>query len=373
MNIYYVAAFADPMNRSWFSLGRQRKTDLVITLLSGLGYHLTSLNIAPSDALYSSSSVVGLCLNSFLPLRLLQLLLFSTRFFLKSTDRHSTGIIWLYNTRVAESLVAIVAVLLRPHFKLVLQLEDLPSARAANHGLRGLADSFSTRLLSKRANYVFAVSKNVASSFSRLTHYPIAKVALLPPSIDPVFTQKAEQRADPFSKRHIVILYAGSYEPEKGVTDLIQAFLQLDKSLFRLLLAGSAPVELVKEYADSPEIRFTGVVDCVKLFHFYTTADVVVNPHRPILTPGNVFPFKLVETVASGALPLTTPVPGSEFFDLPPDCFFSGVDELAYKLSNARLIWQRNRQQLQRCSAACLACYSSQAIQSNVRKVLIPD
>ncbi len=362
--IFYVAAFAESSNQDWFSLGRQRKTEQVISILSSLNSSIIRVNIAPTFTKSRCPSLVNFCTSSFIPLRYLQLLISSFLYFSQVAGFNGSSLIWLYNTRSAESLVAIVALLLRPSLRLILQLEDLPSARQLNHGISGRIDHFFTWLLSKKASHIFAVSHNVAQSFCNRYNYSLDLIKILPPLIDPSFNSQVYNRVPPFSNNTITIFYAGSYSPEKGVEDLIEAFLRLDSKEYELRLCGNSPAKLIHKYSQFDKIIFLGIVEQDRLFRSYASADIVVNPHLPILNSNYIFPFKLVEIIASGALPLTTAVPGSEVFGLPSECFFAGVDDLVDKLNNSRAIWQSNQSVLLEISAFCRCQYSLERAQN---------
>jgi glycosyltransferase involved in cell wall biosynthesis len=253
----------------------------------------------------------------------------------------------------------------------VLQLEDLPSARLANHGFAGFIDHIFTYLLGRRAKHIFAVSENVAAAFTRLSPVSQRKIHILPPALDPLFISKAERRIEPFSSSSFSILYAGSYQAEKGVDDLIEAFLRLPRGIYTLYLVGSAPIEISSKFKYCNEIVFTGVVSIDELFDYYVSADVVVNPHRSILNPDHVFPFKLIETFACGALPLTTPVPGVENLGLPEVCIFSGVDELTRLLSSAQSIWIDNRSLIRNLAFRARVNFSFPTIACLIKKNLV--
>jgi glycosyltransferase involved in cell wall biosynthesis len=375
MKIFYVAAFSQTSDHGWFSLGRMRKVSQVIFTLKDLAHQVHILNIAPFDVATleagdSPVSLTRMCSTSFVPIRYLQLFANTAFFVLGLRSWDSNSILWLYNTRSAESIVAFVALILRPQLRLVLQLEDLASAREANHGLRGAMDQFTTSCLSRRANKVFAVSEGVARSFSTATQLPYEAIEILPPALDPLFSVLATERREPFSTQQFTILYAGAFSIEKGVYDLIEVFQSLGEINAQLILAGSAPDGLSESFINHLRIHFTGVISNKELFNLYTSSDVVVNPHRKILNPNYVFPFKLVETVTSGALPLTTPVPGSETFGLPDDCFIENIQDLRVKLSNAPQLWLQHREALQTVATRCRERYSSETIKANIRSAL---
>jgi glycosyltransferase involved in cell wall biosynthesis len=370
MKILYVAAFAKPRDQLWFSLGRQRKIGLVLAMLADLGHTVLRLNIAPQKNVSPISETLALCSVQFPPLRFIQICITSIFLFLASARLKSSDIIWLYNSRFAESLVALVCLLLRTHCKLIIQLEDLPSARKQNHGISGYLDWLTTEFLCKRAHHIFAVSPNVAAALVRRNNLPSKSISLLPPVLDLCFEASFRNRPQPFSNRKLRILYAGSFQSEKGVLDLIHAFIDLDPQMFDLYLVGSCPQETISNYSAFANIVFTGIVDEQQLFNYYTSADIVVNPHRPILNSDYVFPFKLIETVASGALPLTTPVPGCEALNLPDVCFFTTVDDLSSKLKNSREIWNQYSGQLLESASTCLTTYSYGNIKSRIQSVI---
>lgn len=375
MKVFYVAAFADKTDEAWFCLGRMRKVQQVASALLALGHKPEFLNIAPLNVKSfttcgASFPIKRLCSVPFLPFRFLQLFYNSACFFSSTCSRHSNAVIWLYNTRLAESIVAFVALLIRPQLRLVLQLEDLPSARAANHGLRGRFDRLSTLWMSRRADHVFVVSDQVACAFSTLANVPYETITVLPPTLDLGFLQLVQVRNQPFSASSFKILYAGSFGPEKGVEDLIEAFLATRSANCKLILVGSAPYDLVQAHRFNTSIHFLGIVSNQELFQLYTSADVVVNPHRPILNPDHVFPFKLIETVASGALPLTTPVPGSEDLGLPAQCFFEDVEGLTMKLDNAPFLWQGNCTTIEFAAQASRIKYSFDAAKESIARGL---
>lgn len=369
--VFFITAYSTFNQQRWYSLGRQRKVEQVWAMLSALGFQVTGLNIAPHHLDSTNPSVVSLCHTTYVPLRFFQLAFASARFFLFSTESDPSSIIWLYNTRAAESIVAIIGSFFRPRLRLVLQLEDLPSARQENHGLRGFVDLFTTRCLARRANHFFAVSPNVAESFCRLIGSKSHSIEVLPPALDPQYINLLHSRPEPFARNNILVLYAGSFGYDKGVTDLIQAFVNLTDPNVRLRLVGSAPKNLIEEYKSNPGVEFAGIVDSERLFEIYRDADIVVNPHRRILNPAHVFPFKLIEIVASGALPLSTSVPGAEIFDLPPECFFDTVHDLTQKLVNAREIWRTHKIHLKSVSAACRYRFSREFIQHQLSQSLL--
>jgi glycosyltransferase involved in cell wall biosynthesis len=357
-NILIIAAYCNPWNSKWFSPGRHRKLVQVEALLISLGFIIKRFSIAPEKSNCESSYWVSLCNFNWPPLRLGQLL--CNAYFASGKDQRGDSYqwLWLYNTRLAEAIVALAFLLKNPRLKLFLQLEDLPAARHANSGFRGWLDNISTLLLTRHAACVSAVSQPVAEAFSKLTSYSLDRIILLPPLLDEGYQLKIASRHTPFSNSHYTALYAGGYGPDKGVDDLLVAFRQLSQNNIRLMLLGPVPSSLRDQLRNQAAIEIIGMVSDERLFSAYAEADIVINPHRPILNSSFIFPFKLIEIMASGALPITTAMPGLESFDLPSECIFEGSHQLALKLNDASGIWARHRIQIELVAKEVRKCYS---------------
>lgn len=345
-DIYLVAAYCNPQNRIWFSPGRHRKLGQVEVLLDSLCITYKRLSIAPESDKQSKPQWHALCSSSWIPLRFVQLLVSTFILCRQNTSVEHPKWLWLYNTRFAEAVVAGVLLLFRPHLKLMLQLEDLPDARSDNAGFSGWLDVISSRLLSRRAQSVVAVSGTVAEAFHRLTDFQLDRINSLPPLLDDDYQHIISNRNDPFQNQLITVMYAGGYGSDKGVEDLLSVFKMLDPASFRLLLLGPIPESLRFRLSEAVNIILVGMVSCADLFAAYAQADVIVNPHRPIKNSSYIFPFKLVEILASGALPLTTNMPGLDMYSLPSDCLFYTQEELFSRLRDSPLIWRRNQLQL---------------------------
>ena len=347
-DILIIAPYCGSSSDKWFSPGRQRKLFQVESLFVSLGYSFQRFSISPDQPKTGQFDWESLCSSSWPPVRFVQL--FFNAFWAGGTQVLSDEPqwIWIYNTRLAEAMVALALLIRKPKVKIFLQLEDLPAARLANAGVRGRLDSFSSKMLSRRADCVSAVSLPVALAFSQLTSFSADRIVLLPPLLDDNYRLKVACRQPPFGDSCTTIVYAGGYGAEKGIDDLLAAFSHLPVPGFRLLLLGPIPYSLRVQLSGQSGIEILGMVPIERLFLAYAEADILVNPHRPILNSSYVFPFKLIEIMASGALPLSTAMPGLESFGLPSDCIFFGCRQLSEKLVNASRIWRLNRQRLER-------------------------
>jgi hypothetical protein len=169
----------------------------------------------------------------------------------------------------------------------------------------------------------------------------------------------------PFTSETINILYAGGYSEDKGVDDLINAFLTLDTSFFKLNLVGPVSQRYIALSTQYPSIFVKGVLTADELYSAYADADIVVSPHRRIRRSDHVFPHKIIEYIASGALPLVTPMPGTEAFQLPAFCYFTSTDQLAYKLRMAPIVWPSIANEVHHQVSCIRSQYSFESIHSS--------
>jgi len=370
ISFFYIAAFASPDDTRWFSPGRYRKTRQVLAMLSQADYDLIRINTAPTSDdidittfnLYHSSQPI---------IRLIYLVCQSFLYFWTQRSQVKSSFVMVYNTRTFESIVSLIAILLLPRCRLILQLEDLPQARRENNGLPGVLDLLFLKTLSNYNPIVYAASSSIASHYSNITDLPVHDITLLPPSLDQYFLDAVASREAPFSSSRINILYTGSFISEKGVEDLLSAFLNIADPIFSLSLVGPAPCEIVNSFKSHPSIQFHGFLDDKLLTDLICSSDVFVNPHRHTTNEDYIFPFKLIELVASGCLPLTTPFSGGSSLGLPNACLFSNSIQLTHKLKYSRILWDNLHDHVLEVSHHIRQTYSSASIQKDLLNSLI--
>jgi glycosyltransferase involved in cell wall biosynthesis len=368
-----IAPYCFSSNSPWYSPGRSQKILQTETLLASLSFSLFRINTAPDPIPYSPIPHLQLSRVIYPVLRLIISVSSILLFLSKRPFRRTTPILWIYNSRLSEALIAFAILLFIPALPLYLQIEDLPRARIQNRGIRGLLDVACLHFLVRRANHIFVVSPVVGQVLQSITPITSAHLSVLPPLLSPEFLLTVAQRSQPFSQRITTILYAGGYGIEKGVTDLIQAFLRLPPDLFSLQLAGAVPDTLFSTLPSNTRIQILGHLDNSDLYSHYANADVLVSPHRVTQRSSSIFPFKLIEYVASGALPLTTPMPGVEQLCLPNHCLFETVDDLTSKLLNSRTIWMQHKQSILASSANLRYSYSYKNFQHSLASQLGRD
>ena len=354
----YVGPFPSVQSKKWFSPGRHAKTKQVIDTLIDLGYDCKVLNTCPCIDDQKNYLTLNLCTSRNRIIRYLQLVTNSINCFSADKYRNRANLIWLYNTKLPELLVALNALVACPKAKVILQLEDLPKARKENGGIEGFIDYFSTRILAKIAFKVFAVSQAVGNAFASEYGYK-KRFFILPPSLDSNYLEIISKREPPLTNQHSrIILYAGGYSYDKGVDILLNAFKDLNPLKYNLYLVGPAPNLLISQFSIYDNIKFFGVIGKQQLYRLYSEADIVVNPHRPILNSNYIFPFKTIEQLASGCLPFFTRSIYTENFSFPDDCYFDVASELMMKIEDSSSLLAKNKDQLEQLSQNVRDYYS---------------
>lgn len=337
-----VAPHCTDPESGWFSPGRSVKIAQVLCILRLCGYVPVLLNTCPvlnpeasrTDLQLSRRKAAIPRLFAFMGAPLERLI----------TQKPS--LIWVYNSRVPEALVQWRLRRLYRQALLVVELEDLPAARKANASWRGALDWVATRWLVRSATVVTCVSVEAAEALRSHVALSAARVRILPPLLHEGFLSAVEQRHSPFRRRFIRVLYAGGYTEEKGVEDLLWAFRSLPSTTHRLHLVGPVSMDIRTLAKKMAHVYVHGCVNESRLQSIYQQVDVVVNPHRAILNGTHVFPFKTIEQMASGALPLLSTSLGTDQHGLPQACLFRTREDLLMALKNASSIWHTHHDNL---------------------------
>jgi len=372
--IILIAPYCFSHTHPWYSPGRSTKLQQVEDLLTHIGFAFFRLGTAQSSSTSHNPRTYNLCSSLNPLLRILQIPIATFRLIPKFIcfSQHQRLGLWVYNCRLSETLAAIVICSFLPSIPLFLQLEDLPFARPFNSGIRGLIDLICLQVLSARATHIFAVSQQVGISLQRLTPFIAKTFTLLPPTLSDSFLQLLSTRPQPFNCKHISLLYAGGYSREKGVSTLLNAFSRLPPEQYKLTLVGPVPDSIASLKYSYSNLIIVGHVSTETLYAHYCTSDVVVSPHQFGPRSSLIFPFKLLEYIASGSFLLTTPMAGLDSFGLPSACFFSSTDELHLKLLNVRSLWHENSKTLQQASSNVRQSYSRYHMMQKIRNVLLP-
>jgi glycosyltransferase involved in cell wall biosynthesis len=114
-------------------------------------------------------------------------------------------------------------------------------------------------------------------------------------------------------------------------------------------------------------------VDESALFGFISDCDVLVNPHASIEKMGNgVFPFKVIEYVASGRLVISTELPPISMKEVHDAICFVSADarSIADALANAEQTYRRKRTSIERAMEAAAQLLTRDALKRSISAAL---
>jgi glycosyltransferase involved in cell wall biosynthesis len=159
------------------------------------------------------------------------------------------------------------------------------------------------------AAHLFALSKG---DKQRLAEYvPGQSVSVVPNGVSINRTDKRTQAAVAeelqLNRDSPILLFVGKIMMSKGVTDLLDAYEELDTDCTLIVVGPSKDDELVERlngYAQA-EVRYLGYTEQDRLDALFKLADLFVFPTR-----ADVFPLVTLEAMAAGAPVVTTNVGG---------------------------------------------------------------
>lgn len=360
-------------------LGAAKKIQLVAKLLHGLGYDVHFVDSAHplrrmKSAVMRQASHVGdvpvtLWRPFSLPNRKLGKLLniYASRALFRALAKVQPSLVWIYNSYAFEARLGLH---LRRHVAcpLVLELEDLPLSRH-----RGLNPK--PRLDKHYFDQVLPVAELVTFVNDTLlkNHAGHIKQGVLLPSLLQQALVDMPPRAR-FGEAVYRLGYFGGLEVDKGVSTLIDLPAHLPKA-WKLVVTGvgslSARLQALAQQFPH-QVEFHGAVPHERVLALMHQCDAIVNPHSPIAEMGDgVFPFKVCEVLASGALLITTPLPSIGMTLDDGVLHFDGsVQGLATALVMAPSRYTASTAQIDRLRAEVCRQYGEESVTRRFRETL---
>ncbi len=325
--ILVVAPYSPPSRQGAAHLGASRKLETIVSILSKLDSSVVLVNSAhnntvPASIEVSEVNIGGVDLIEITPpiysKRVVGKLknLFDVDRVLDVIKKYgSPQFIWLYNGYAFEMLLAAKA---QKAFRvpMILEFEDWHFSRGRGFNPKPYIDYLLWRSAVKFMAGAFVVNEQLAN---KLQGY-VARVELLPGIVPKVLADIAHQ-FPPFAKDEGLthVGFFGGLSVEKGA-DIV---LKLAQSLpvgYVVHVTGSGALanDFVKTASELPgKLCYYGRVDDVTLYKLIAQCDVMLNPHASIEDMNNgVFPFKVIEAVASGRLLISTSVPSQGLEDV---------------------------------------------------------
>ena len=291
--------------------------------------------------------------------------------FFAQLRRTKPALVWIYNSYAMEGALAQRFASIGVPF--VLELEDLPLARNRGWNPKPLWDQRYLDALLPAAALVTFVNQRLLDRFIGRCKGTFLLPSVLHDSL------AAPMQAKRFTSLPYRVGYFGGLVREKGADVMLAALAGLPSG-WKMIVTGVGelgPAFLVAAQAYSDRLEFHGAVSRPALIALMQSCDVIVNPHHSIeAMHDGVFPFKVCEAIAAGALLVTTPLPsigeplgaGAVFFD-------GTVEGLHSALTNARHHAQANAVEVDLLRERMVNAYSEKAVARRLSAALVglPD
>lgn len=261
---------------------------------------------------------------------------------------------WFYNGYAFEMRVAS---LLKERYgsRLILEFEDWHFARNRGLNPKPLLDWLFWRRALTRIDHGFAVNAFLQGYFTRSG---IAST-LLPGLLSDGFRNLMSDSPPFQSETHITVGYFGGLTEEKGAGILL-GLIPLVSENIRFLVTGKGSLEkefLALSQRVPDRLTFLEAVSDKELTSAIGRVDVIVNPHEE---NGGVFPFKVLEALASGRLLISTGLPmrGFEWADEAIVFRSRSISEFFDAIRDSRQLYEERIEAINRTAAFVCNAYS---------------
>ena len=315
------------------NLGASKKIQLIASLLHRLGFvvhfvdssHPQESFVAPimGKSAHIEQTPVTLwrpfCVSSRKVGKLLNI--YASQALFRRLAELKPALVWVYNSYAFEARLGLFLKRVTGA-PLVFELEDLPLSRGRGLNPKPFLDQLHFRPLLSNADLVTFVNAVLLKR-----HKQDIRDGLLFPSIlqQALVDQTPARRFQSAPHR---LGYFGGLEVDKGVGLLLQ-LPPLMPPDWKLVVTGVGTLtQAMQELAcRHPEkVEFHGAVSHAKVLELMSGCDAIVNPHTSIEgMHDGVFPFKVCEALASGALLLSTPLPSIDIDLQSSVLFFDGT------------------------------------------------
>ena len=275
------------------------------------------------------------------------------------------NVVWCYNGYAFEMRVA-AFLSKKYHAKTILEFEDWHFARSRLFSPKPYLDWIFWRLALSCLDFGVAVNGNLAN---KLAYFNI-KSMLLPGVVSP-FVSALSIKCPPFKSNNTIVGYFGGLSSEKGAGEILK--LVKDSSVkANFIVTGSG--KLLGEFESLAKImpgrlKFLGPVSEEDLISAISQSDVIINPH--VVNDG-IFPFKIIEALASGRLLISTKLPmhGYEGCINAIQFYDSSYSDLAFMINNAVDIYKSKKNAIDLASSIVNENYGDEKLTKTIGNVL---
>ena len=272
---------------------------------------------------------------------------------------------WFYNGYAFEMRVARF---LNKNFgtKTVIEFEDWHFARNRGFNPKPYLDWLFWCMAIKHFDVGFAVNEFLAKI---LTRHNIP-TTLLPSIVSPLIS-KISHCSPPFQSDLITVGYFGGLCEEKGATALLNLAKTTNENV-HFIITGSGDLESefqALSKAQPERFQFLGAVSEYRLANAISQADLIINAHH---VNNGVFPFKVIEALASGRLLISTELPMHGYEDFSEAIqFYDGNEATLFNLvSDSFKIYQCKMAYIIKVAEKINAIYGEHSLVDVIRKQL---
>jgi glycosyltransferase involved in cell wall biosynthesis len=255
---------------------------------------------------------------------------------------------------------------------MILEFEDWHFSRSRGYNPKPYLDYFFWRLSAKLMSGAFVVNNMLASKMR-----PFRQRVELLPGVVPHKLVDIAKASEPFSSslKIINVGFFGGLTAEKGAGVVMQLAATLPDN-YVLHVTGSGPLaaemeSCARQYPN--RLNFHGRVNDDQLYELIAGCDVMLNPHASIEEMNDgVFPFKVIEAVASGRLLISTTVPRQGLDDVLQGVLFveHSVDSFLKAILMSRAHYLQHAVAIKNGAAMANQRFGGDAILKNVQSML---
>lgn len=381
--ILVVAPYSPPNREGYAHLGASRKLETIISILSKLDESIMLINTAHNDTTpatikVDTVNIGGVDLIEVTPpiysKRTIGKLknLFDIEPVINVIKKHgSPQFIWFYNGYAFEMLLAAKA---QKVFEvpMILEFEDWHFSRGRGLNPKPYIDYILWRLAVRFMAGAFVVNEQLANKLRGIVNH----VELLPGIVPKVLADIAKE-SPPFSDSSgsINIGFFGGLSVEKGADIVLKLATTLPAGyVLHVTGTGALAADFEACAKEHPErLHFYGRVNDSKLYNIISQCDVMLNPHSSIVNMNNgVFPFKVIEAVASGRMLISTAVPtnGLEDVLLGVEFVEHDVESFCAAIVNSRKHFLSKKLLIAQCAALANQRFGEDALINKARSMI---
>lgn len=359
------------------NLGASNKIKFVISILSQLSDEIILINTAHNSCESRSFIRRKIIINNvevdeiILPTlesrpigKLINLLHVSEA--LDKVFLHKTpDLIWCYNAYAFEMLFALRAYR-RKKLPIILEFEDWHFSRNRGLSLKPYVDYLFWRMSRKIFRRVYAINSFVAQKSAKFC----SDIVLFPGVVGKKLSE-INIRRQPFSGDIINVGYFGNLKTEKGA-DIVLALVDRLPEKFQVHVTGNGILaeSFASKAKSSDRLVFHGMVSDDELLKIIERCDVILNPHAPMDKFDNgLFPFKVVEAIASGRLLVSTSLPMSGFEEIASSIMFvpHTINGFVNALSESEIYFHNNRGLIVQSAQRAVDLFGSDTILNSLK------